>query len=199
MRSLNYHNRVSNYPSEQLLSDDSYYYWRLYCCSFRAKVSIHLIFSNFVTRAWQKERSLTHLSSLWNKPTSLKGDAIFCTFHKRSTCKYVCTCAVAHGHSCTFMSGSRTPEAFQLSAPNLPWSCTGPSWILLCSAWAAYRSCREERTFGWVAVDETGSHRSWSGPWRQQAKQPWTFISGDVMYGKPRIGLSVLWLSVATP
>ncbi len=115
---------------------------------------MYLIFSNFVTRAWHKERYLTHLSSLWNKPKSLKGDAIFCTFHKRSTCMYVCTCAVAHGHSCTFMSGSRTPEAFQLSTPNLPWSCTGPSWILLCRAWAAYRSCREERTFGWVAVDK---------------------------------------------
>ncbi len=55
----------------------------------------------------------------------------------------------------TFMSGLRTPEASQPSVPNLPWSCTRPFWILLCSAWVAYHSCHEERASqGWVAIDE---------------------------------------------
>ncbi len=43
-------------------------------------------------------RYSTHTSSLWTKPESSRVDAIFCMFHKRSTCMYVCTCAVSHGH-----------------------------------------------------------------------------------------------------
>ncbi len=64
---------------------------------------------------------------------------------------YVCTCAVSHGHPCTFTSGSSTPEASQLSATvELYWAFLN----MLCSAWATYNSCREERTFSWVAIDE---------------------------------------------
>ncbi len=41
---------------------------------------------------------------------------------------YVCTCAASHGHSCTFMSESRTPEPSQPNlyrgaTPGLPESC----------------------------------------------------------------------------
>ncbi len=71
------------------------------------------------------------------------------------------------------MSGSRTPAALQLSAPYLPWSRTEPSWIPLRSACAAYRSCHEERMFGWVAVDEVAiAHDQGLGDNRQSSLGP---------------------------
>ncbi len=41
------------------------------------------------------------------------------------------------------------------------WSCTGHSLTLLCSTWTAYHSCRKERTFGWVVIDEIARSQSY--------------------------------------
>ncbi len=72
-------------------------------------------------------RYSTCTSSLWTKPENSGVDAMFCTFRKRSTSMYVCTCTVSHGHSCTV----------RVRVQN--------------------HSCREERTFGWVAINLTNT------------------------------------------
>ncbi len=73
-------------------------------------------------------------------------------FHKRSTCMYVRvrvqSLKATHVLSCQGPEHLKPPSYRPLTycgvVPGLP----------ECSAWAAYRSCREERTFGWVAIGE---------------------------------------------
>ncbi len=86
--------------------------------------------------------------------------------------------APALGNSCTFMSGSleqlkphiHRPLTYRRAVPGLPESCC------VALGQPTTPAAKRERLVGWRS-DEVAIAHDRSGPWRQQVKQPWTFIS----------------------